>query len=277
MKKFLIILVLLVFQTGSYAADFFGHGKAEFYRENYVSAQKLFLQELQKNPENYACRYYLAHTYVYTDDIFKAKQEYGKIITFAPDKTLQKLAMKSMSNLNKAGKTSEKKQTEADNYFDLIKLNGQYVRWREFPLTVYVSPSDYSTLIKSAFTTWQKVTGGFVKFNFTGNVNSAQIVVKMTDNLANSGNEAFVTGNATVKVKNNIIYYSEIELLRKNPQTKEQLSDEIIFTTALHEIGHALGLQGHSNDNNDVMSAVNPENAKMLTKRDLATLYKLYR
>jgi predicted Zn-dependent protease len=54
--------------------------------------------------------------------------------------------------------------------------------------------------------------------------------------------------------------------------------DEIeIMRTCLHEVGHALGIDGHSADVNDVMYF--SESAKhmgTLTRRDMVTIIRLY-
>ena len=44
----------------------------------------------------------------------------------------------------------------------------------------------------------------------------------------------------------------------------------------MHEVGHAIGIQGHSNKEEDLMSAVNRVGLKSITKRDLNTLKMLY-
>lgn len=277
MKKFIAVLCVLILQTCAFAQDFFEAGKSAFNKKDYVQAQKLFLKELQTNPENYSCRYYLAHTYVYTDDMVKAKIEYNKIIMFAPNQATKKLAMQSLRNLNQPETTTVKTYEEiGENYYEHIKLSGAYVKWQEFPINVYVQPSLYSNLIKTAFATWQKTSGGLVKFNFVSNINSAQITAKISSDTKVLSDE-FTAGNAFVQAKNGIIYKSQIDILENDPKTGEKLSTDIIFSTALHEIGHSLGLQGHSPNSTDLMSAVNSQGKKQITNRDLNTLKMLYR
>ena len=66
------------------------------------------------------------------------------------------------------------------------------------------------------------------------------------------------------------------------PQVRVQLSPgqrpEAIEATALHELGHAFGLWGHSDDPADAMAAVpGPRPVLVLSPRDRATLRWLYR
>ena len=189
--------------------------------------------------------------------------------------------MQSLYNLNNPEKITKQKQTytfanNKDNYFEYIKLKGNYVRWNEFPINVYISPNEYSHIIKSAFTQWTKATQGLVSFNFVENTISSQITVSVVDNLSTPYKENYEAGLATVNAKNNIIYKSHIDILRTNPTTNEKLDSSLILTTTLHEIGHSLGIQGHSPNNNDLMSAINHNGTKKITQRDLNTLGKLY-
>lgn len=279
MKKILILL-LLIFTTPALAQNYYEQGKTEFYKKNYIQAQQLFLKELQYNPENYPCRYFLAHSYAYSGNIIKAKEEYNKIIIFSPVDSVKKLAIQSMYNLNHSEKNNTKTNSysysNADNYYEYIKLQENYVKWKNFPINVYVSPCEYSHIIKNAFLQWEKATDGLVSFNFVGNIAAAKITVSMVDTLKIPTNNNFEAGLATVQAKNNIIYKSHIDILRNNPQTGEKFDNALILTTSMHEVGHALGLQGHSPNNQDLMSAINHTGTKRITQRDLNTLKKLY-
>ncbi len=279
MKKIFALFLLFFLPCKVFAQDFFEAGKKEFYKQNYSGAQILFLQELQNNPENYSCRYFLAHTYVFTDDLLRAKQEYGKIITFSPNKSISKLAMQSMYNLNhNTSESLSQKAFEGENYLDFVKMNGNYVKWTQMPINVYVVPSDYSSLVKNAFSNWQKALDGVLSFNFTGNINNAQITVSMTDTLSTQGKTSqYEAGLATIQAKNNVIYRADIQLLKINPSTSQPLSESVVYSTALHEIGHAIGLQGHSPNDSDIMSAINYVGKKSLSARDVNTVLMLYR
>ena len=279
--KLLVFIFVFAFASPVFAQNYYEQGKKEFYKGNYYVAQRMFLKELQQNPDNYPCRYFLAHTYVYGSDILKAKEEYNKIITFSPVHSVKKLAMESLYNLNNAENTEDNtikiQQTFGDDYYEYIKLDGKYVRWTAFPLNVYVYPCNEAVFLKNAFIRWAKATNGLVSFNFVGNVDEAQITVSMTDKLLTPYSEGFEAGLATINARNNVIYKSHIDILKANPNTGEKFDNDMILTTTMHEVGHAIGIQGHSPNDSDLMTAVNHSGVKNITQRDLNTLRRLYR
>jgi tetratricopeptide (TPR) repeat protein len=68
-------------------------------------------------------------------------------------------------------------------------------------------------------------------------------------------------------------FHVEIEIFLRNKATLELLSPESVQAALLHEIGHAIGLWGHSEDPSDVMYFA--ATAQQLTARDVATWLKV--
>jgi len=55
------------------------------------------------------------------------------------------------------------------------------------------------------------------------------------------------------------------------------LSEEEMKKTCLHELGHAMGLQGHSTNNHDIMFfAMSTTVWPVISRRDKATLFRVY-
>ncbi|MBX9687103.1 MAG: matrixin family metalloprotease, partial [Candidatus Obscuribacterales bacterium] len=58
---------------------------------------------------------------------------------------------------------------------------------------------------------------------------------------------------------------------------ESSLSDDKLRQTALHEVGHALGLNGHSSNPGDIMYFASVAvNSPQLSERDIKTLQLLY-
>jgi predicted Zn-dependent protease len=70
---------------------------------------------------------------------------------------------------------------------------------------------------------------------------------------------------------------ADIRILTIDRQTQEPLSDEEMKKTCLHELGHSMGLQGHSTNNHDIMFfSMSNTNWPVLSKRDKATVFMIY-
>jgi predicted Zn-dependent protease len=85
-------------------------------------------------------------------------------------------------------------------------------------------------------------------------------------------------GSAKIVVRGENIERARLKILTRPLLEDGILSDDEILKACLHEVGHVLGLQGHSTNNHDVMfftvdtSTVWP----VLSKRDKATIARLY-
>jgi predicted Zn-dependent protease len=68
-----------------------------------------------------------------------------------------------------------------------------------------------------------------------------------------------------------------IRILVSSRETHSSLPDAEMRTVCLHEIGHALGLFGHSTNNEDIMFFCGtPSSTGALTERDRQTIGHLY-
>ncbi|TAL48277.1 matrixin family metalloprotease, partial [archaeon] len=124
-------------------------------------------------------------------------------------------------------------------------------RWNHFPLTVYIQDSPYKNDAISAMDAWAVATNNNITFTQTQNSN-ADITVKWVDNLRVGSKDA--TGDTDLRYidtdKYNVISNAQIELLTR--YKGRQLSDVDMTNIAMHEFGHALGLE-HSDVPGDIM------------------------
>jgi tetratricopeptide (TPR) repeat protein/predicted Zn-dependent protease len=182
----------------------------------------------------------------------------------------------------------------ADDYLESAVSDGKCFRWSadKMPIRVYIYPgagtTDYrdsfARVLADSFSVWQKGAESRVSFWIVQDPAQADITCDWTSNPATiqnagGGGEGGLTklsGQAEPDGHNVKIVRARISLLTK-PRGAMPISDDEMKKVCLHEIGHALGLNGHSNDNHDVMFfSESPSVWPALTKRDKATICRLY-
>ena len=172
---------------------------------------------------------------------------------------------------------------------DYLKEAGRegLIRWNnEKPLSVYIEDNkdlkgyhaEFAQILRDSFQDWSKGTNGKVAFVFTEDASTAQIKCSWTDNQSDFADDKEL-GVTRVVYSAGAINSADIKLFTLIGFCKDNASE--LFPqakcVALHEIGHALGLQ-HSSEPFDTMFPVAPPKGLEfpLTKRDLNTVTALY-
>ncbi len=164
-----------------------------------------------------------------------------------------------------------------NSYFREICKNGKIIRWNKssMPLKVYIEdstavPEYYREVVMSAYQAWQRASEGLVRFEFVEDASSADMkcYFKNTDNKDSIGVHAFsVNGNT---ITDSIIVFNKVD--NKN----HSLDSKQLFSSALQEIGHSIGLTGKSLSIYDVMYPIGTKFNTEITERDLRSLALLY-
>ncbi len=184
-------------------------------------------------------------------------------------------------------------KTAGPNYIDNVLYDNVLIRFNnKEPITYAIVtddsiPSNYLEAVNNAILEWEKASNGQILFKQIEDSNKAKIVISfhsatiaiydiMKELRVRSGVSAPVFDGKKLK-------YVDIRLRKIDgggqPATKDQ-----IYVSARHQIGHALGLWGHSGNNNDVMSYdqeffdnknINV-NISMRDMNTLAFVYKMY-
>ncbi len=181
--------------------------------------------------------------------------------------------------------------TTATDYFEQVTLfaGGRITRFTQMPIRVHISPTlkalPYLNEIRYAMNTWESATGGKIRFQETETPEQADIRVNPTY----SGRLAFLdtrlgsakltrlsqgTSTTAQRSSTTIDFTVEIVLMLEGDGTIGELSEEEMRTVCLHELGHAIGIWGHSPDTDDACHAT--ATAQHPTPRDINTLLKLY-
>ena len=164
-----------------------------------------------------------------------------------------------------------------DSYYRSVASNGKIIRWNTstFPLKVYIQdsadvPGYYRDIVMSAYQTWQRASEGLVKFEFVETPSEADMkcYFKNTDNRKSIGVHSFtISGN---RITDSTIVFN------KTDEKNHSLDSKQLFSSALQEIGHSLGLTGKSTSIYDVMYPIGTKFNTEITARDLKTLALLY-
>jgi len=166
------------------------------------------------------------------------------------------------------------------------KLEGRKCpRWdiSRIPLKYFIYNSNESdrflpefvNAAQSALLPWTRASSGLIRFERVFNEDTGDIVIDWTDTITTGRN--FESGHADLKVFNNKIEKAKIEIVI-SPMIDKFASSvqriERVRRTALHEMGHSLGLN-HSDNKKDLMYYRGISNNR-LSANDIKRLADLY-
>ncbi len=314
-KIALFILLSAVYQNAAIALPYYEAAKQAYNNKNYEVAEAYFKQAIKDSPENITARYYYAQILIQQEQLKKAQEEYKKIIEIAPFSEAAKLSIMGIvqvqdyidnrhSNyrVNSDGKVNLNNALKAelmkgigDNYIEVAAMKGQITRWNvnKMPINIFYAYNKkdpthkpfFLAAVQRSFNLWAKHTEGKLKVKTTNKRDEAQVVIIFKsgiDNKAPAGKKKkkFISGLTTPHIKNGVLEYFDIMFSTLKIDGSPYLETEF-YATALHEVGHALGIMGHSSVKGDIMYPV-AHNAKdfssiKLSERDINTIKLLYR
>jgi hypothetical protein len=156
-------------------------------------------------------------------------------------------------------------------------------RWPESrTIKVYVGQgrSTFPGIVSKCFDEWSHASGGRIHWTMAANRADANYVIGWTRHQTEcaEGTEAGLTTTDTYVDTDDGREY--IERAQTNILTRcdgRPLTDKELAETCLHEIGHGLGIEGHSSNPGDIMYyAVSSKQTGHLTSRDVNTIGRLY-
>lgn len=156
------------------------------------------------------------------------------------------------------------------------------MRWTYMPLVVYIAPMNfyskqgqdykYKNMVIKALETWQKASAGQIQIRLAEDLLSSNVNVewRRVDRKA--------LGHCLFNYDTqNRLFSAEVSIgLSDGIIHQQYMSDDEVYHTILHEIGHALGL-GHSPYKSDIMYTPHQYGMVNLSQNDCASLQWLYR
>ena len=143
--------------------------------------------------------------------------------------------------------------------------------WTKSPINVYIPKDEKASATMSrAFSSWQSASSNRIRFNYIQDPKKADIVVKFTDKT--EGLETKL-GGYNVTTDGNQIKKAEITLATKSKLAKKY-SNNYVYITMLHEVGHVLGMPDNSTKPTSIMYMPISE-GQTIKKIDVRRLYKI--
>ena len=272
MKKAITILVVLFwseFFISAFASDE-NYCKKLFDDRKYHSSVICFHSSLMQK-EDTATRIWYAAALFYDRQFDAAYKQYIKIAKENPNSTFGEYAQKE------AQKVQEKihyiKNAKANDYGNYLSDLTSISKWYNQPIKVWIQPSIYKKNAIDAFAEWENSTQGLVSFKIVKTEKQGNINVYFVDNIEKTTNEKL--GETYLKYKGTKIFHADIKI-RQKTKSNGPCSNRQMYSVILHEIGHSLGLMGHSKNNNDIMFQTDFTNDIHLSQKDINTIKAIY-
>lgn len=286
-------------------------GLKVYQQGDYELAVQYFSQAIQEQVDNPNAHYYLADSYLKTRRFVEAQAQYQKILAMAPHSQAARMSQMGLSSLNdyllgtgryRVGSATGSwgNSTRPDryigpiptggNYLNIILDSGRYVRWSlpKMPLRVYIDQSpqevrnfepSFVNQIRKALDVWVGALGNQISYREVSLPDEADIKVVWkntidTQGTSVEGGTSYTAGVTIPRIRNDQLDAMELTMATFDIEGKPQ-NAKAIYEVAVHELGHAMGLLGHSTHPGDIMY---PENRGVVkpSQRDLTTLLTLY-
>jgi Tfp pilus assembly protein PilF/predicted Zn-dependent protease len=216
---------------------------------------------------------------------------------YLTEKNVDEQQRKQINDIIVALKTANEKpdsNPKSEDYLASVTADGTY-RWGKdkLPIRVFIQTGDerngknvsgfkqsFRDALLGSFADWCAASGSRIAYKIVPDKEHADIFCTWTSNPLDVAENGTLSerGSAKIIVKGSVIERATLKILTRPILEDGILSQDEMKKACLHEVGHVLGLQGHSTNNHDVMfftvdtATVWP----VLSRRDRSTIARLY-
>jgi len=169
---------------------------------------------------------------------------------------------------------------QSTGYFDQIATasGGRLTRFTNLPIKIYPGSLEIQNLrfrddLIFAIKEWEECSSGLVKFEMVASPDTADILISWLNKLDNDYRE-HPLGIAELQRITDDDFHVELQIGLRDPITLQPLTSSQMRIVLLHELGHAIGLWGHSKEKSDIMYYAT--SAGKYTDRDAETIRMVY-
>lgn len=296
-KYILSFIVLSALANPVFAGVDYNAGMNAYNKGDYKFAKTLFLNALKKDYYDSNSRYMYCQILIKEKNYNEAKRQYNIILSNSPSsqagayakiglKQIEAYEAKQAEEKNKQQQQAQQaaKVTKPASADFAISKEPDYVKnayrggkkyLRPLGVTrVYIPyESHFRSMMINAYSEWQTAIGSRVIFSYAGNEQDATDVVIFAKGNANGG--IHQGGHCAYKIDGDRLTGNKITI---NVYDKDGnvLPDKYIYHVMLHEIGHSIGIMGHSTNPNDIMAQGATKPIEHLSQRDKNTARILY-
>ena len=260
-----------------------------------------FQRALELNPRMTECLVNIGACYQHQGKTEEAINWFENYLKKNPQSKDAETVRGMIRALQKYGREHVGSDPSQQDYLTSISDHGLLRLWpyHRLPLRIYIAngtdPSgkvatgfreEFNYILLDALNDWIKASHYKLSYRLVTNPQDADLACTWTDDpnfLQERGNKVEqgvaevytdpLTNSSTFKS----IYSAHVRILVLSRDNKQPLTTDEMRKTCLHELGHALGMAGHSPSNKDVMFFSESNSVwPALTKRDKATMLRMY-
>lgn len=273
MKKILLFLLILLIPVSCVFAEEYDRCTQLLNDQKYPMAVRCYAPFYRTNRTNFHFRLVYGLALCQNRQYAAANEHFNFLIKRLPPGGYADYA-KKYKQYCAAKRNQEKIRTKANKQDEYISDMNTIAVWNKKTVNYWVENGKYYYTVMEAFREWERETSYAVNFRKVNRPQYADIKVYFVDKLPQNilGVTTNRKGYANGKI---VLKSSKIRILDKAP-SGEFRSKQQIYPVILHEIGHAIGLEGHSNNKNDILYHNTDYYKQSLSDRDVETIKTIY-